>query len=427
MFKNSSCLVTMMALAGLAGCQGLMPVSDVQGGSGDGARPGSAAVTRQTHPFFPITAGAHATADCNSCHGGLASFKEFSCVGCHDHAAPVADAQHAAVKDYRFDSQACVQCHPRGEAGTIPRADHARFFPIDAGTAHAASQCSECHTTPGDRKQFSCVGCHDHAQPATDLGHAGVAGYQYEARACLTCHPQGTAGTLPRADHAKFFPIDVGSKHAAGQCADCHTTRGDRSQFTCLSCHDHAADVTDPKHASVMGYRYDSASCLRCHAAGTAVFDHASLGPVPNCIACHKADLVRAVTSPASRHTDNAFPGTCESCHTSFKAWGPGTIMQHKAVGNTAASCETCHLATFTAAVSPFNHAVNGVTATGCNACHTDFTTWNKFFHPSNCFNGATGRGHQGARCAQCHTVTGDYKQSSCTACHGNRGKSCND
>jgi hypothetical protein len=415
-----------MALAALDGCQTLMPASDVQGGT-DGSTAGNGAVTRLTHTFFPITTGAHGTADCNSCHGGFGTFKEFSCVTCHDHAQQVADTQHVAVKDYKYDSKACVNCHPQGVAGTIARPDHTRFFPIDVNTPHANGQCSECHTKPGDKTQFSCVGCHDHAQPVTDLGHAGITGYKYDSQACLGCHQQGLAGMVARADHTRFFPIDTGTKHASGQCADCHTTKGDRSQFTCISCHDHAQPVTDGKHVNVMGYRYDSASCLRCHAGGKGAFDHATLGPVPNCIGCHQDKLALAVTTPASRHTDNKFPTSCESCHTSFTSWGPGTVMQHKVVGNTAARCESCHLATFTAAVAPFNHVTNGVTASNCNTCHTDFATWTKFTHPSNCFNGATGKSHHNATCAQCHTAPANYKQSSCTACHSNRGTNCND
>jgi hypothetical protein len=416
-----------LALTVVAGCQGLMPATDVQGGTAGGAKPGSTAITRQTHTFFPIATGVHGNADCNSCHGGLATFTEFTCVTCHQHAQPVTDTLHAAIKDYRYDSKACVNCHPQGVAATISRPDHGKFFPIAAGTPHEIGQCSDCHTTVGDRTQFSCLGCHEHARPVTDLGHAGITGYQYDPKACLSCHQQGVAGSLARSDHGKFFPIDTNTSHATSQCADCHSTKGDRSQFTCLSCHDHAQPVTDVKHVNVPGYRYESASCLRCHAGGKAGVDHATLGPMPNCIGCHRDKLALAVTTPASRHTDNNFPPTCESCHASFTAWGPGTPMRHQAVGNTTARCESCHLTTFTAAVSPFDHVKQGVTASNCNTCHTDFTTWLKFFHPSNCFNGATGRGHQGARCAQCHTVAGNYKQSSCTACHSNRGTNCND
>jgi hypothetical protein len=421
---RSGTILLVGVAAALSACDSVMPPKpDVQG---MGGKPGAGAVTPGTHTFFPVETGPHAV-DCNSCHGGFDTFKKFTCVGCHDHAQAVTDGQHTGVKDYRYDSTACVTCHPQGTAGMIARADHTKFFPIDVGTAHAKGQCVDCHTVAGDKAQFTCVGCHDHAQAVTDTGHAGVTNYKYDSRACLTCHQQGTAGTIARADHAKFFPIDVATPHANGQCADCHTNPNDRSQFTCVSCHDHAQAATDMGHSNVMGYRYDSASCLKCHASGKATFDHANLGPSPNCIGCHQDKLALAVTTPASKHLANAFPSTCEKCHTSFLAWGPMTTMQHAAVGGTTAKCETCHLANFTASVTPFDHVKQGVSASSCNTCHTDFTTWMKFLHPSNCFNGTTGRSHQGAKCAQCHAAAPDYKQSSCTACHRNRGTNCND
>jgi len=204
-------------------------------------------------------------------------------------------------------------------------------------------------------------------------------------------------------------------------------TPADKKVFACIGCHDHAQADTDPKHANIVGYRYDSPSCLRCHANGKAKFDHATLGAVPNCVGCHRDDLTKAVTTPASKHTANNFPAACESCHKSFTAWGPNTPMQHLAVGGATSSCQTCHLANFMTAVSPFNHAVAKAPANTCNTCHTDFTTWTKFVHnPTSCFNGATGATHRKATCAQCHAVPTDYKQTSCTACHRDRGKSCN-
>jgi hypothetical protein len=385
-------------------------------------------VSRADHTtkFFPIdTASTHATNTCTDCHTNPADKTQFTCTGCHDHAPAGTDPVHVGVSGYSYDSAACLKCHPAGTAGTISRAEHtAKFFAIDAASKHATNQCADCHTNPADKAQFTCTGCHDHAQAVTDPKHMGIAGYSYDSAACLKCHPTGAAGTLARADHTKFFPIDVGAKHASGQCTDCHTNPNDRTQFTCLSCHDHAQPVTDPAHANIAGYGYDSAACLKCHADGTAKFDHSTLGATPNCIGCHRDKLGAAVTTPASNHNANMFPTNCEACHRSFTAWGPMTAMQHDAVGGVAAKCETCHLGDFKMATTPFSHSA--IVASTCNSCHKDFTTWMQFVHSSNCYNGTTGRSHHNAKCAQCHADPTNYKTYSCTACHGNRGTNCN-
>ncbi len=559
--SDVSTLLLVLTVAGSLGCNFLMPSQ--AGGSGGSSKSGSAAVgtamTREGHQnLLPIATGPHATADCNSCHGTFTTFKQFTCLSSGCHVQPMTDTAHVGIADYKYESAACLTCHPQGLAGSIARADHAQYFPIDMGSVHGASQCADCHMNPADKKQFTCISCHDHAQAVTDTGHVGVANYKYDSPSCLSCHPQGIAGTVSRPDHMKFFaidvgtkhattqctdchtdptdkskftcfssgchvqaatatlhmgvtgykydaptcltchpqgasaelkrpdhamfPIDIGTKHATTQCTDCHTTPGDKSQFTCISCHDHADAVTTPKHANVVGYTYDSPSCYRCHSNGMAKFDHSMLPTPPNCVSCHQAalamatvtpasmhvanmfpktcetchksftawgpgttmdhttiggttskcetchtgDLSKATTSPASMHVANKFPTACSTCHTSFTAWGPQTAMQHTAVGGTKSTCETCHMGDFTKGTTPFNHVAQNVSANVCNTCHTDFTTWNKFVHSNGCYNGTTLRGHQGATCAQCHTVTTDYTKSSCTACHSNRGTNCN-
>jgi len=477
-----------LVAAGLIALLGCDVLPGGRATSGGAAPPGggvsNTAMTRPQHEmFFPIAAGAHSATDCNSCHGGFSSFKQFTCISCHDHAQTATDTSHAGVSGYKYDSKSCLGCHPSGMATALSRADHSsQFFPIDPGKSHGNAQCSDCHTNASDKKQFTCLTCHEHAQDVLAPKHVGVTDYKWDSQACLSCHPQSSVPELPRMAHT-LFPIDVGTKHANTQCGDCHTNPSDKSQFTCIGCHDHAEPVTTPKHTKVAGYTYDSPSCYRCHSNGAAVFDHATLPAPPNCLGCHQAALAVAITTPASMHVANMFPTTCESCHKSFTAWGPGTPMahaaiggtaskcetchtgnlskavtspasmhvanmfptacatchtsftawgpktpmQHAAVGGTKSKCETCHLSTFMTATTPFNHITQKVSASVCNTCHTDFTTWNKFVHNNNCYNGTTLRGHQGATCAQCHTVPTDYKQSSCTACHQNRGTNCND
>ena len=390
----------------------------------------AAEISRADHTkYFPIDVGTpHETGMCADCHQTSGDRSQFTCISCHEHEQTMTNTAHQGIADYKYESPACLSCHPQGVAGEIARPDHTQYFPIDVGTPHANAQCAECHTTPGDRTQFSCTDCHDHEKTKTDTGHLGIPNYKYDSPSCISCHPQGLTIEFARADHAKFFPITTGTTHGVFQCADCHMTPGDRSQFNCIACHDHEKTKTDGQHTMVATYKYDSPSCYSCHKDGKAMFDHATLPTPPNCIGCHKADLDNANVTPSSRHVDNKFPTTCESCHKSFTSWGPGTAMNHTIVGGTGSKCETCHIDDFSgAAKTPFDHAAQKVSANTCNMCHTDFTTWLKFNHSSNCFNGSSLRGHQGATCTQCHTDSSDYSKSSCTACHSNRGTNCND
>src|SRR5262245_5531910 len=121
-------LLAVPIMAGAACNILLLPKAKPGDSQGPGSGPGSAtntALTRMSHQmFFPINTGAHAATDCNGCHGGFATFKQFTCVSCHDHEQTATDANHAGVAGYAYSSQACLGCHPQGMAGAITRPDH---------------------------------------------------------------------------------------------------------------------------------------------------------------------------------------------------------------------------------------------------------------------------------------------------------------
>src|SRR6185503_11997637 len=107
-------LISLAATLLWAGCDFLMVPKATSGARADGGAT-STAMTRLSHEqYFPIGMGPHEKADCNSCHGGFASFKQFSCVSCHEHAQDVTDPVHKGVTDYKFESGACLSCHPKG-------------------------------------------------------------------------------------------------------------------------------------------------------------------------------------------------------------------------------------------------------------------------------------------------------------------------
>ena len=65
--------------------------------------------------YFPIFRGEHKGewSSCHDCHIDRDDFKVFSCIDCHEHSDPddLAD-EHDDVKNYRYESRACLECHP---------------------------------------------------------------------------------------------------------------------------------------------------------------------------------------------------------------------------------------------------------------------------------------------------------------------------
>lgn len=68
--------------------------------------------------FFPIFSGKHKGKwnDCTECHTVAGDFRQFSCIDCHEHSdANKLGKEHDKVSGYQFNSQACYQCHPKGD------------------------------------------------------------------------------------------------------------------------------------------------------------------------------------------------------------------------------------------------------------------------------------------------------------------------
>jgi hypothetical protein len=69
--------------------------------------------------LFPIQRGNHRKYenDCAACHLEMNDYSIFTCTNCHDgeHERNDMDDEHDDVNDYRYDSLACFECHPRGD------------------------------------------------------------------------------------------------------------------------------------------------------------------------------------------------------------------------------------------------------------------------------------------------------------------------
>lgn len=68
---------------------------------------------------FPIYSGKHKGEwnSCSDCHTNASNYSVFSCINCHEHNKADMDDEHLGeVSGYSYNSAACYQCHPRGNA-----------------------------------------------------------------------------------------------------------------------------------------------------------------------------------------------------------------------------------------------------------------------------------------------------------------------
>jgi hypothetical protein len=63
---------------------------------------------------FPITSGAHSNARCTDCHTDTSDYGVFTCTSACHHTQSRTDGQHSGVRNYSYDSQSCLNCHPNG-------------------------------------------------------------------------------------------------------------------------------------------------------------------------------------------------------------------------------------------------------------------------------------------------------------------------
>lgn len=66
--------------------------------------------------YFPIYTGKHRGqwASCATCHTSPTNYQVFTCLSCHVHDQVPMDDKHKSMSGYRYDSQTCYGCHPRG-------------------------------------------------------------------------------------------------------------------------------------------------------------------------------------------------------------------------------------------------------------------------------------------------------------------------
>jgi nitrate/TMAO reductase-like tetraheme cytochrome c subunit len=394
---------------------------------------------RQHTNRFPLV-GAHAAANCESCHRGAASgaFAGLStaCISCHQ-----ADYQAARTVDHKASnfSTACESCHGmttwRGA-----RFDHNTATRFQLTGAHASVSCTSCHV--GGRfagTSTDCFGCHSRDFDATTNPNHKSSGFPTN---CESCH-NSTQWLGASFDHSRSrFPLT--GAHTSVACQQCHV--GGRLAGTvqeCVGCHATQYQSTSSPNHLAAGF---SQQCASCHTTSTwkgAQFDHNATrfplsgrhtnvtcsschvnnvfaGTSATCVSCHLKDY-DATTVP--NHRAGAFPQDCTMCHTT-SGW-QGAVFDHSKTrfaltgahttatcaschvggrfAGTPQTCVSCHLTNFNATQNP-NHLAAGFPQT-CETCHTT-TQW-----PGARFDHNT---------ATRFTLVGAHVSVSCSSCHVN-------
>jgi hypothetical protein len=111
-------------------------------------------------------------------HDPLPAALVADCAECHGDQRP-ADRLHQEA------GAACRTCHTT-TAWRPATFEHTRFFRFDR--AHPP-RCAACHPVPGDYRQYTCYGCHEHrpAEIAREHAEEGIRNLEH----CARCHRSG--------------------------------------------------------------------------------------------------------------------------------------------------------------------------------------------------------------------------------------------
>ena len=426
------------------------------------------AVTSATHAKFPITSGVHAV-DCNTCHGGFATFRQFTCLNCHGHEQALTDELHRSLvtvggamrnggNGYVYSSESCLQCHT---AGTRVAFDH-------AGVTSA------------------CASCHDSGAPFVALPVAGVGldGGTFvhpdkggnDCRAChTTTNWTGAAGAPEgKSDPAHDAVVDAGIPSYAGTSIASVTAQTESlpmpmfhrsasipTSLSCITCHTGANSGSFFPGQLHVSLATQPATCIDCHATSvpngfvgptatnpartppSAEMKHdavlwtngvpTSTPAVPQeCSLCHGAPPA-SPTWATSQKFHAAFaaaaqPSSCLDCHantrpallTSASAALPANVQFDHSAGAAQGECATCHMSgsatQFTAWSGGRFHLPGSATPSSCLPCHsserpTTTTGWDPSYvnSPFDYVKDAAGTPTHGAGqdCAVCHSGAG--------------------
>ncbi len=314
--------------------------------------------------LFPKPAGPQ---DCVSCHqvdydaNHTGTGFTTNCTSCHSTGSwQGANFDHAATTGFQLAgahaSADCATCHNPS--------DNSLLFPQPS----SGQDCVACHQADYDAKHggtsfpTTCTSCHTESQWKGAIFDHSITGFTlqgaHRGAPCASCHEPTT--------NALLFPQPANDQ----DCVTCHQAdydanhNGTNFPTTCTSCH----TTTQWKgatfdHAGAAGFAlvgaHATAPCSSCHNPS----DNALLFPQPansnDCVACHQTDY-------DANHTGSGFPLTCTSCHNANQwtgatfnhTWFPIYSGKHANRWNT---CDQCH-------ITPGDYTVFTCMSSGCHS-----------------------------------------------------------
>jgi hypothetical protein len=262
--------------------------------------------------YFPIYSGEHdgEWEMCTDCHTSPGNYTLFSCIDCHEHNQLDTDREHQGVGGYIYQSIACFECHPTGEAAGAFN-HNTSDFPLTG--AHITISCLDCHQNSYAGTPTECFACHEtDFNQSVNPNHVEL-GLGNE---CELCHTT-KAGWEPASFdiHNDFYVFAGAHISIANNCAECHNGNYNNTPNSCFGCHEEEYNQTsDPPHQSAQ-FPID---CELCHTQSVwepSTFNHDGMyfpiysgkheGEWETCADCHTNPSNYAIFSCIDCHEHN--------------------------------------------------------------------------------------------------------------------------
>ncbi len=404
--------------------------------------------------YFPIYSGKHKGEwdQCQDCHQVAGDFKQFTCISCHQN--PETNEEHEGVSGYVYTDNACLACHPSGDADAV--FDHSTTgFLLTGG--HSGVDCASCHASGYEGTSPDCASCHTiDYNLSQNPSHTAL----NLSTDCAMCHTTQPGWNPARFEvHNQFYSLNGAHAVIANDCAACHNGNYTNTPNTCNACH--AADfnaTTDPNHV-LLQFPDDCASCHSENAWTPSTFNHDGQyfpiysgkhkGEWDQCMDCHnnpgdfgQFTCINCHTNPETNEEHEEVQGyfysdaACLACHPTGEA---DDVFDHGSTGfllsgghsgvdcischsggfsGTNSECVACHQNDFDQSINP-SHVTLGM-STDCTSCHTTNPGWSPAsFSMHNEFYPILGAHTSIANdCAACHAGNYTNTPNTCIGCH---------